>query len=173
MKIKRFDDINEGIRDKMTPISGDKITKAQEKMERLTPYGMLNRIDNIENDYDDKYGELKDILPISDMKKTAKIRIKESLKELDDIFEVYPKDDDLRKLVPEINKWIKKYGGNPDNMECYGFTKMADQIWNNGIQWQHDVEVIYDSTVFKSFRQLLKNVAICETKYNNKDYQHY
>jgi hypothetical protein len=119
----------------------------------------------IEDDMDD------DLL--KEIEKTAKERAAKSEKELDDIFKSLPQDEDLKKLVPKVEEWIKKYGGNAENIEAYGYTAMAEQIWDAGIQWRHDVETIYDKTVFKSFRQLLKDVAICETKYNNLDYEHY
>mgnify|MGYP001497724748 CR=1 FL=1 len=154
MKILKY---NESVRDLMKPKSEEEIRTA---VDTLTPWGMMNKIQM--GEFDDKK-----------LEKEAQKKIDKSVKELDEIFESNSKDEDLRKLVPKVNTWIKKYGGNDENMEAYGFTEMAEHIWRSGIQWQHDVEILYDETVFDSFRQLLKNVAKCETKYNNIDYEHY
>jgi len=140
----------------MKPKSEEEIRLA---IDTLTPWGVLNKLHLSEID-DEK------------LEKEVKEKIKESEKELDDIFEKYSMNEVLRDLIPKINEWVKKYGGNPENMKAYGFTQMAEHIWDNGVQWRHDVEVIYDDTVFDSFRKLLKSVAICETKYNNMDYEH-
>ena len=165
MKILKF---NESVRDQMKPRPMEEMKQA---IMNLTPYGMSVKLDYIDYDDDDKYTGVKDTLDIEELRKISEERIDESLKELDGIFEKYSMNEVLRDLIPKVNEWIGKNGGNPENMKSYGFTKMAEQIWDNGIQWRHDVVVIYDNTVFDSFRQLLKNVAICEAKYNNIAYE--
>lgn len=173
--IKKYN-LNESVRDKMTPKSEEEMRASIDTMlnniSNLTPQGMIGKLIEIEDDWNERYPGVKDVIDIPKLREIAEKKVVESEKELDKIFESLPKDEDLKKLVPKVNEWITKYGGNAENMESYGFTGMAEQIWDNGVQWRHDVETIYDSTVFESFKQLLKNVAKCETRYNNIDYDH-
>jgi hypothetical protein len=160
MKIKRFNDINEGVRDQMTPKSQDEIFKA---LLNLTPYGMLDRIYR---------GEDLDMLEdTEEVEEMARERVEESIGELNTIIENY-KDKNLPVLVSDVAQWVKKNGGNDVNVQMYGFDSLANQITNYGIQDRHDTIVIYDDDVFESFIELLKNFALSEVRHNNKDYNY-
>lgn len=163
MKIKRFNDINEGVRDKMTGKPKDEIEKA---LFGLTPYGMLDKIYRNE--------DLMDVIAddnLDEFEEMAKERIEESLRDLDSIIEKY-ENKDLTKLINDVAQWVDKNGGNDTNIKEYGFKPLAEQIVSYGIQDRHDAIVIYDEEVFDSFIDLLKKFAICEVRHNNKDYDY-
>lgn len=161
MKIKKF---NESVRDMMTGKSSDEVKSS---LLKLTPYGMLEKI--FDHDDDDMTAEFEPI---------AEERIKESLKELDeiigpigDILTGNNIDKKLTSLVKKVGDWVEKNGGNKENVTEYGFIPLSEHLVSYGFQDRHDAIVIYDKKVFDSFKELLKNFAICEVKFNNIDYE--
>ncbi len=150
MKIKKF---NEGLSDKMKPKSEDEILTS---LMNLTPYGMLDKI--LQSEIDD-VPEYVDI---------AEKRIEMSIKELDNIFRSI-EDEKLDELVTKVSKWVEINGGNPINITDYGLKTLSTHIITYGFQNKHDDIIIYDDEVFKSFRILLKDFAICEAHFNNRD----
>jgi hypothetical protein len=155
MKILRF---NESVRDKMTGKSKEDV---ESMLFKLTPYGMLDKI----------YRNEDMGMDFEEFEEMARERIEESLAELDKIFEKH-EDKDLEKLINDVAGWVKKNGGNDVNVTDYGFKPLAKQIVSYGFQDRHDAVVIYDKEVFNSFRELLKNFAICEAQSNNRDYDY-
>jgi ribosomal protein S6 len=157
MKIKRFNDINEGVRDSMTPKSEKDIL---ESLLKLTPNGMLYRIMG---------GDFDSLDDLNEYEEMARERIEEAIRELDEIFE-NSDNRGLNTLVTDVASWVKKNGGNDVNITDYGFKSLSQQIVSYGFQDRHDAIVIYNDKVFESFKELLREYALCETESNNRDY---
>lgn len=157
--MKHLKPYNESVKDFL---KGKSRTDVINAINRLTPYGAYYRIRDLDLDYDEP-----------ELVKIIDDRIKESFDELDEIIDEHT-NSQLGNMIDKVAEWIKKNGGNDVNLTGYGFPRFAGQIVSYGVERGRQGEVIiYDETVFSSFKQLLKNFAICEVKNNNieSDYQ--
>lgn len=149
--MKHLKPYNESIRHLLKPKTEEDILK---ELNKMTPFGA--RLKMIYSDLD----ENEDIVELIEK------RIKESLNELDEIISEYTIVQ-LDKLVINVTKWVEKNGGNPVNITDYGLKQLSEHIMEYSIQEMRPNVIIYDEYTFSSFIQLLKNMAICEVKYNN------
>jgi hypothetical protein len=157
-KIKKF---NESLRDSMKPKSNDDILSS---LMKLTPNGMLWYLGGLDFDENDEK-IYKDYVNI------ATKRIEDAEKELDEIFNEY-QDNNLNELVDEVCKWVTKNGGNAENIIGNGLKTTGEMLEDGYREINHHMwQQLYSEQSVKLFCELLKQIALDETTFNNIDGQ--
>ena len=157
--MKKIKTYNESIKDYLKPKPMDQIREALLKM---NPYSMYWKI--VLNDWE---------VELSDLFEICNDRMDKEEEKLSNMIDNCD-NKNINGLVEKVADWVKKNGGNDVNVTDYGFHRLAGQIVSYGVEkgGMGDV-IIYDDTVFDSFKELLKNFAICEAKNNNTEIDNY
>ena len=152
---------NESLRDKMVGKPEEEILSGFMK---LTPHAALWILDS-----DDV---TLDIETYNKYRKIAEERIENIEEELNEMFELQDGQRQVKtlKLFEDVIKWVEKYGGNKENLIQYGIKDFANQIQSSfdGLD-SHMWEQLYSYDSVHLFHKLLKQLAIDEVSYNNKE----
>jgi len=163
--MKHLRNYNESLRDKMVGKSDEEVMSSFNK---LTPYGMQWKINDMELELDDEtYNKLQ---------KLSEERIEEVEEDLENIFKIYVDTDRQLKTLELFNRvieWVEKNGGNKENLIDNGIKSFSEQIESSFEGNMHfDWEQLYSYDSVFLFQKLLKQLAIDEASYNNINYEH-
>ncbi|MFA5586615.1 MAG: hypothetical protein WDA02_08790 [Saccharofermentanales bacterium] len=140
---------NESIKHLLKPKREEDIINILNKM---TPFGA--RLNMIYSDLDEN----------EDITKLIEKRIKDSIDELDKIISEHTLEQ-LSDLVINVSKWVEKNGGNHVHITDTGLKQLSEHIME--FDFKDPNFTIYNDETFNIFEKLLRNMDICEVKYNN------